>query len=99
MAVTRVRAGMVIFVWDADLKCAIRLDCERSRKACHEPAPSKNARSESGLNPREQRHRFPHNMSIGQTAPLCVFEREPFFFPAQLHLPIQLIENPMRRLR
>src|SRR5438132_10689291 len=50
------------------------------------------------LNSREQRHRFADNMSIRQAAPLRIFEREPLFFSAQFHLPIELIENSMRRL-
>ncbi len=50
------------------------------------------------LNPREQRHRFADNMSIRQAAPLRIIETKSLFFPAQLHLPIQLIENSMRRL-
>src|SRR5437667_6559610 len=51
------------------------------------------------LNSREQRHRFADNMTIRQTAPPRIFEREPLFFSAQLHLPIQLIENSMCRSR
>jgi hypothetical protein len=38
-------------------------------------------------------------MSIRQTAPLRTLKAKPFFFSAKFHLPIQLIENPMRRLR
>src|SRR5437899_3778017 len=45
------------------------------------------------FNPREQWHRFANNVLIRQTAPLRILETKPFFFSAQLHLPIQLIEN------
>jgi hypothetical protein len=38
-------------------------------------------------------------MSIRQTAPFRSIKAKPFFFSSQLHLPIQLIENPMRRPR
>jgi hypothetical protein len=48
------------------------------------------------LNPREQRHRFADNMPVRQSTPLRIFERESFFFSAQLRLPIELIENSMR---
>ena len=48
------------------------------------------------LDARKQWDWFPNNMPIRQTAPLRILEAKSFFFPAQLHLPIQLIENPMR---
>ena len=49
------------------------------------------------LNPREQRYRFPDYMSVRQTTPCRLVEPESLLFPAQLHFPIQLIENSMRR--
>jgi hypothetical protein len=51
------------------------------------------------FNPREQWDWFPNHVSIRQTAPRRVLETKPFFFSAQFHLPIQLIENPMRCFR
>jgi hypothetical protein len=51
------------------------------------------------FNAREQWDRLPNNMPIGQLPPPRILETKPFFFSTQLHLPIQLIENPMRRLR
>src|SRR6266513_4346683 len=50
-----------------------------------------------GFNPWEQRHRLADDMSVRQSAPLRVFEREAFFFSAQFHFPIQLVENAVRR--
>src|SRR6266480_2154380 len=38
-------------------------------------------------------------MSVRQFPPLCVCKREPLFLSAQLHLPVQLIENSMRCFR
>src|SRR5436190_13230126 len=51
------------------------------------------------LNSRKQRHWFADNMSVRQFPPLCVCKREPLFLSAQLHLPVQLIENFMRCFR
>src|SRR5438552_6729716 len=51
------------------------------------------------LNSREQRHRFADDMPIRKAAPLRILEAKPFFLSSQLHLPIQLIENSMRRFR
>src|SRR5437588_6274482 len=51
------------------------------------------------LNSREQRHRFTDNVTVRQTAPLRVVQTKSLFFSNQFHLPIELIENSMRRPR
>jgi hypothetical protein len=38
-------------------------------------------------------------VSVRQSSPLSVCERESFLLPAQLHHPIELIENSMRGFR
>src|SRR6266487_744817 len=38
-------------------------------------------------------------MPVRQSPPLRIFKGETLFFSAQLHLPIKLIENSMRRFR
>src|SRR5438105_4845166 len=51
------------------------------------------------FNPRKERHRFSDNVTIRQLPPLRIGERKTLFFTAQVHLPIQLIENSVCRLR
>jgi hypothetical protein len=51
------------------------------------------------LNPREQRHWFADYMSIRQFPPFRVCEQKPLFFSAHFHLPVELIENSLRRSR
>src|SRR5439155_13040899 len=70
-----------------------------SRQAAETNRPAACAPQKSELNPGEQRHRFADNMSIGQTSPVRVVQTKPLLFSPQLHLPIQLIENSMRRFR
>jgi hypothetical protein len=70
-----------------------------SRQSAEMNRPAACAPQISVFDPREQRHRFADNMPVGQPVPLRISELEPLFFPARLHLPIQLIEHSMRRAR
>src|SRR5439155_20937810 len=70
-----------------------------SRQAAEMNRPAACAPQKSELNPWEQWHRFADDVSVRQLPPLPIIETKSLFFSAQLHLPIQLIENPVRRSR
>ena len=52
-----------------------------------------------GFDAGEERGRGAELVAIGQTAPRGVGEAEAGFLPLLVHLPVQLIEDPLRRLR
>jgi hypothetical protein len=67
-------------------KSLFRRDAEtNTRDAC--------ATQKSSLEPWKQRHRLADDMFARQSSPLRIRERKALFLSAQLHLPIQLIEN------